>query len=311
MKRSLGLLWASALALTTVGIIALSVGCAEDDKDTSTGGSGGTGEGGTGNGGTGNGGTGEGGSGNNGSGCYTGQTKTVAEVTDTALDTAVEISGIATTKRVVASFSKNTLSCLWAVFVKDPDTNRGLMVISYGDKAPSDATTELDCPETGSAIPADIQPGDVLKIVGKVTEYAPNTADCNGVPKQRQVSTCKVEKTDHQDPPAPIEVTDLKLLAAGNANYQGLLVKVSGAGMTYGTNGNPVQAYGAMKIDAGDGVILEVHNKFFYRRDGSQQFDNNTPFTSITGVSHLDYCTWVIQARDKCTDFNPASKDCP
>jgi hypothetical protein len=55
---------------------------------------------------------------------------------------------------------------------------------------------------------------------------------------------------------------------------------------------------------------LEVHDKFYYKQEGAPEFDDGQHFDSIVGVSHLDYCTWALQPRSRCTDFDPPSMGC-
>ena len=311
------------IATAAVVSLALSTGCTSDPDD---------GENPSGNGGSGNNpGNPDGGEGANGSGTgnsgggggndepgdhpideacgYKTNPRTVADIADkTDEGQAVRIIGaIATTKTFVASFTKNKGSCLWAFFVKDPDTNRGLMIYRFGDNAPVDSDL-TQCPKSSQAnkVPFDIQPGDIVDIGGKTVAYAPAAATAKGLPKQRQVKLCAVKKQSSGSV-SPVVVTDLGALVEGNAAYQGLLVQINNPEIEYVDGGKVLGPYGVIKVKVGDGRFLEVHNKFFYVETGSQQFDNNTTFQHIIGISHLDYDNWVIQPRDRCTDFSPQS----
>jgi hypothetical protein len=35
-----------------------------------------------------------------------------------------------------------------------------------------------------------------------------------------------------------------------------------------------------------------------------------TTFTAVSGFSYLPFCTWTIQAGDRCADLTPSSSDC-
>lgn len=72
-------------------------------------------------------------------------------------------------------------------------------------------------------------------------------------------------------------------------------------------DGGAVGPYGVIELE---GTDLQINDKFYYSESGAPQFDPSQQFKHIIGISHLDYCDWVLQPRDKCTDFDPASKDC-
>ncbi|MCU0691764.1 MAG: hypothetical protein MUF54_10215 [Polyangiaceae bacterium] len=313
MKHKLGL--HSLVCFATASMVALSfyTGCAsnEDPPDTGTGG--GTGGGGTGGGGTGGGGEtggqdggGTGGTGGSSANCPAGQASTVASVADgtVADNIQVEITGaIATTKKLVVYFGKSKGTCLWGMFVKDPSADRGLMVVSYGENAAANAS-QADCPKGTDALP-DVTPGDTVNIVGKVSPYAPSS--CSPAPaKQMQVTACSATVTGKVDAPAPVVVTKLDDLAAGAAQYQGLLVRVENV-VAENVDGGAVGPYGVIQLADTE---LQVNDNFYYAASGAPAFDPSQQFKSITGISHLSYCDWVLQPRDKCTDFDPPSKNC-
>ena len=328
MNRSLGLAWLATVA--GVGLIAASVhvGCASDeDPAQGTGGTGGgaagsgggtagsgggaAGTAGTGGGtaGTGGGtaGTGGGTAGTGGGGnCPTGQASSVADIANgtTAVGIQADVKGaIATTKKLVVYFNKTSGSCLWGFFAKDPSADRGTMLISYGDNAPANGT-EDQCPAGTDAIPADIVPGDTVDFVGEVDAYAPSS--CTGVNKQVQVKVCSVTKTGSGAAPAPVTVSPNDL-AAGGAALQGLLVQITSVDAEDWPDGGTVGPYGVIQIA---GSTLEVHDKFYYKATGAPEFGASQHFNSIVGIAHLDFCDWVLQPRDKCTDFDPSSGDC-
>ncbi len=334
MKRSLGLLSIGSIAIAAMVALSIQAGCASDEEPSDgtggtgggTAGSGGTatgggaGEAGTGNtgntGGTGTtggtGGTSEtGGTGGSTSQCPVGQASTVAEVADaTTTGIQVDIKGaIASTKKMVVYFQKTSQgawkgTCMWGVFVKDPNTDRGLMVYDYGENAPADSANYLSCPKGTDALP-DIAPGDVLDIVGKTGEYAPSSCP-GGTTKMRQLEACSVTKTGSGDPPAPVVVSDLNALATGSKMYQGLLVKIENVTIEP-WDGGASGPYGVIELE---GTDLQLNNKFYYTETGAAEFDPTTTFNHVIGISHLDFCDWVLQPLDKCTGFDPQSKDC-
>jgi hypothetical protein len=232
----------------------------------------------------------------------------VADATTTGIQ--VDIKGaIASTKKMVVYFQKTSQgawkgTCMWGVFVKDPNTDRGLMVYDYGENAPADSANYLSCPKGTDALP-DIAPGDVLDIVGKTGEYAPSSCPA-GTTKMRQLEACSVAKTSSGTPPAPVVVSDLNALATGSKMYQGLLVKIANVTIEP-FDGGASGPYGVIELE---GTDLQLNNKFYYTETGAAEFDPTTTFNSVTGISHLDFCDWVLQPLDKCTSFDPASKDC-
>ena len=261
---------------------------------------------------------GVGGNGNSTDTCYAAPESSVSAVADTTdKKRAVKITGaIVTSWPAIVYFGSGDGTCLWGLFIRDPNEPKGVMVASYGEKAPSGYKNALDCPRKGMGIDLDLKPGDVVELVGEVDTYV--AKDCgSNVPAQRQVMVygkqCKVTKTGTSTL-QPLEVTDnagLQALASGRADLQGMLVKLVKPVVLPDSDGAVVSNVGVMRVDAGDGKVLEVHNKFFYLANGRQAFKKNESFEHIMGVSHLDYCTWVVQARDKCVDFEPASQDCP
>jgi hypothetical protein len=326
MKRSLGLLSIGSIAVAAMVALSIQAGCASDEDPATSGGSGGgtagtagsttggTGGGsagvaGTGGGtaGTGGGSAGQAGTGGGSSNCPVGQSATIADVADgtVATDIQVDIKGaIATTKKMVVYFKKSDGNCLWGVFVKDPNADRGMMVISYGDNAPADSSSS-ECPTGTDAIAEGIVPGDVLDIVGETAAYAPSSCT-NGAAKQKQISACSVVKTGSGAAPEPVVVSNLDDLAAGAGQYQGLLVKIENVDAE-NYDGGTVGPYGVIELQ---GTELQINDKFYYGETGAPDFDPSQHFNSIVGINHLDYCDWVLQPRDKCDDFDPSSKDC-
>lgn len=205
---------------------------------------------------------------------------------------------------MVLTYKSGGGNCLWAVFVRDPSQPYATMVISYGDPAPAADGGFGDCPATGTIFPDNVAPGDKLVITGDVSPYAPS--GCTAT-KQVQVNACSVTRTSTGSAPTAVTVQPADIVS-GAAQYQGLLVKVENVDAEMWPDAGTIGPYGSIKLT---GSGLEVHDKFYYREDGAPMFGDNQHFASITGIVHLDYCTWVLQPVDKCKDFSPKSTDCP
>lgn len=331
MKQSLNLVMLASAAGLLIAAASLNSACmSSSDSSVATGGAGGgtAGTGGVGGGDTGgaggavtggagggdtggSGGGDTGGSGGTGGGaqCPTGQPQTVQAVADGTVAAAIQVQltgAIVTTPKILVSKSNNTGSCLWGAFVKDPAADYGLMIVAYGDKAPSDGAGGYgDCPTGTDIIPGDIVAGDIVDITGTTDAYVPSSCT-NGAVAQTQVKACAFTKTGTGAAPAPVVVADLAQLVAGAKQYQGLLVKIENV-TAENYDGGTVGPYGIITLS---GSGLEIHDKFYYKATGAPVFDPGQTFTSIVGISHLDYCTWCLEPRDKCTDFTPASTDC-
>jgi hypothetical protein len=82
-----------------------------------------------------------------------------------------------------------------------------------------------------------------------------------------------------------------------------------------------------VRAEDGEGVVapygvlrfaetqLEVHNDVEYGAvtAGGRplSFPYPSKFTAVTGLVHLDYCSWTLAPRDRCQDFQPPSSNCP
>jgi len=228
----------------------------------------------------------------------------VADVANAKDKKYVEITGaIATTEPVVTSFNASKLACVWSIFVRDPSQPRGLQVWDYGDDAPENDRSK--CPRSGGTILFDTKPGDILTIIGQTDSYG--SSNCTPAKTwQRQIRPCSLVKTGNGAAPDPVVVSDLDGLAAGVADYQGLLVKIENVTVA-NQNGQALGNNGSMKLV---GTGLEVHNSFFFYTHGQQVVDPGQTFSYIIGINHLDFCNWTVQPRNKCQDFSPPSKDC-
>jgi hypothetical protein len=326
MKHVYGLVALAAAAGFAFSIVALNAGCQSSDTGTDgyggsisgTGGSGAVGTGGSGATGTGgSGATGTGGGGGTDAGsCAVGQTATIKDISDgtVGLNIQVHVTGaIVTAPKWLASSSKTTGSCLWGVFVKDPSNPVGMMLVSYGSHMTTAGDAGGEC-VSGSTegIPDGLQAGDIIDFTGKVDAYAPSTCAADGgtaPTKQTQISyVCNLTKTGSGAAPDPVVVQPSDLLTGSNKNMQGLLVKVENV-TTQNYDGGTVGPYGVIVLN--EGPNLEIHDKLYFKQSGGPAFAPGQAFTSIVGVSHLDYCTWSLEPRNKCTDFAPPSTDCP
>ena len=317
MKRSFGLLSIASIAVAGLMVLSIQAGCASDEDPDDTAGTGGgsSGSGGSAaNGGSAGstggsagstGGSAGGTTGGSGGGLV-GQEATIADIADgtVASGIAVEVTGaIATTDKMVISYNKNSGSCTWAVFLKDPNADRGTMVVSKGDDGPTDGAPS-DCPLGTDAIPDDVVKGDILTIVGETDTYAPSNCTAEA---QIQIEASTITKTGSGAAPDPVVVTDMDTVALGGKAYQGLLIKIENVDAE-NYDGGTVGPYGIIELD---GTDLHVRDDFYWRESGGPEYGPSQHFNSIVGLVHLHYtCDWALQPRDKCTDFDPASDDC-
>jgi len=247
-------------------------------------------------------------------------------------------------------------SCLWGVYVSAPGlaetaANSGILVVSYGDEATTNDAGQALCPKlgvdpTGGAIPDDVQPGDVLDIVGKTDYFLPSTCGQNpgeSSVAQYQVSAnttaCPIVKTGTAAVPKAHLLTaaeELKLSSPSDKAFHdqwgGVKVRienVNGAAQTMncppvdadaGTGGTPclLNKYGQITLAEGN---LMVEDDIFFRgylktmnycHDGPKftSADGTFAFNAIEAFSTQDYCSWVLEPADKCADFDPSSEDC-
>jgi hypothetical protein len=220
----------------------------------------------------------------------------------------------------------------------------GVMVVARGTDAvlnPQDQKTY--CPKLGVAgetpgdpIPDDVKPGDVLNVIGLTDYFLLN--NCANEPNgstvaQRQVSnSCLVEKTGKTVTPPEAHVftdaADLAKLAsptdkAFHDMWGGVKVRVEGqlAAVTQTVSGKPsvITSFGEVILQ---GSNLAIGDKIYYRGylkasnacfDGPKftvPMNGSYMFEGIEGFAYLNYCTWGLQANNKCTDYSPASEDC-
>lgn len=267
---------------------------------------------------------------------------TVGEATQVAVLGAVAMSPPFLLQRSVT-----TGTCLWAVFVSAPALSEtapgtGILVTSYGDNAtiPPGGSTAF-CPvrgmtPTGSLIPDDLVPGDVLDIVGEVRTFLPTT--CGSTPGAATTgtrllgNTCSIERRGTATPPAPhvLSAAEAAQLAqqsddAFHRLWDGVLVRVENVTASppaspaaCGRGESVVDALGAIVLD---GSGARIGDRVFY--DGFLSASGDTchavprycgngpqSFTAIEGFVALDFCTWSIWPADRCADYAPGSDDC-
>lgn len=246
-----------------------------------------------------------------------GEPHTIGEIASgvVAKGTAVTVAcAIATTKPLLINKSKATGKCLWGIYVMDPSAPFGTLVVGHGVSAhPLVDGGWGDCPIGTGPIPDDIEPGDTLDIVGRADSFV--LGQCNhgpatSPPPQTQITdVCRVVRRGSSSV-SPVVITDFSALKSGKRELQGLLVRIENADAERWPDGAAVGPYGVIRLRQGPG--LEVHSDLYYAKPGDgPHFTGAKHFRSITAISGLDYCTWVLQPRDKCTDFDPPSEDCP
>ncbi len=264
--------------------------------------------------------------------------------------TAVHLKGVVAMSQKFLVTKSGAGRCLWGVFVSAPDVGAttkeysGVMVVSRGTDAvlnPQDQKTY--CPKLGvagetpgDAIPDDVKPGDVLNVVGLTDYFLLNNCamEVNGSKvAQRQVSNaCLVEKTgDTVTPPEPHVFTDAadiaELASPTNKEFHdkwgNVKVRVEGqlAAVPQMVNNKPsvITSFGEVVLQ---GSNLTIGDKLYYRGylkasnpcyDGPKftpPMSGSYMFEALEGFAYLNYCTWGLQASNKCTDYMPASEDC-
>jgi hypothetical protein len=263
-------------------------------------------------------------------------------------DIKVKLDGvIAMSHKHLISKSKMTGSCLWGVFVSAPTTENGqqltetapysgVIVLSYGDKAP---TPDDPCPTGTDAIAEDVQPGDVLTVIGTTSNFilmsCGNFMSDSNIPQKQIFNSCLAKKTGTAAVPAPHVLTPAEItllakqkttdgpdVAKAHEAWGGVKLRAENVPSDpwKGQNGNPdsiVGPFGKVKLAPGG---LEVPDGFYYVGGSAEvcetapQFDDQytLPFTwdHVQGFHYLAFCTWSLANEDKCADFAPQSPDC-
>lgn len=290
------------------------------------------------------GGAGGAGGGAGGSTCGDGaEVFTIQDVTTDQVGPGVDVKlvgVVAMSKKFLVNYSKSSGSCLWGVFVSAPGLaetapNSGLVVKSYGDDASIPAGgTEAACPKlaegpVGDAIPDDVQPGDVLDIVGEsstfptaslMTMYCTNPGDTT-IPGREVAFVCSAVKTGTAPVPAPHVPTPAEMDKfmdpsddAFHAQWTGVRLRL--ADVTPATIPLVINK-GIITLSEGN---VEVGDELYWVSDMSPNLCERGPvymtnppsmWSRIDGFHYLNFCRWGIQPFDKCADFDPRSEDCP
>ncbi len=318
-----------------LGVLAVAANCrsASDDDDDDDDGGGGLGGGIVAQGGAGQGGSGVGGI----AGCE-GPEATVADITtgQFGLGSKVSVNGVvAMSHKWLVSHSKSTDNCLWGVFVSAPGLtetapNSGMLILSYGTKASiPEGGTVAYCPRlgqdpAGDQIPDNVEPGDVLDVVGVVARF-PDPPSCMAPDPPNQVGmlqlgqVCKAQIVGQATPPTPRVVPAGEIASltsptdqAFHDQWGGVKLRIEDVGVTPEA-GAVVGMYGIIHLANG----VEVGDKIYYRgysqnicHEGPVFSDPTMTFDRVDGFHYLNWCTWGLQTNDKCADLSPQSEDC-
>jgi len=240
------------------------------------------------------------------------------------LGASIQIEAVATSQKFLVSHASSG-SCLFGATVGIEPAGgepRGLLVVSYGDDAPEGT----DCAPATDGIPDDLAPGDALVASGRYSTYAPSS--CGGTAESPQLlvdRACplRLRQATAEVSPVVITLDQADAIALGTdaallRRYAAGLVRlenVSGLPNEEGTG--VVGAYGVIHLAE---TRLPITNDIGYGdlslggpgdSEKSLGFAYPTRFTAVTGVVHLDYCTWSLAPRDRCTDLVPPSRGCP
>jgi hypothetical protein len=231
----------------------------------------------------------------------------------------ITLDAIVTSQKFLVSHSKAG-SCLWGVFVgAEPVAGkpRGILLVSYGERAEG----EERCPSGTDGLPDVLAPGDRLSAVGTYSPYAQTS--CAGVvpaPQLRVEAACPVVVSGKGAPVMPVTVShaDADVIAQGTdaavlRQYAAGLVRLEDVSGVRAEDGEGVVApYGVLRFAE---TRLEVHNDVEYGAvtagGRSLAFPYPSRFATVTGLVHLDYCSWTLAPRDRCRDFQPPSANCP
>jgi hypothetical protein len=230
---------------------------------------------------------------------------------------------VASSQKFLVSEAKSG-SCLWGAFAAaegEQGAGSGLFLVSFG--APH-AEGE-SCMAGADGLPDDLQPGERVEVEGKLDEYAP--ASCAGTAAAQQLmidAACPLRRLGRGAAPEAV-VIDSALasrLALGKdqqllRDWSGALVRLEGVeAVQDADDGDAVFPFGVVRLEQ---TSLEVHSRLYYfdlsdggpRASGkAPRYDYPTAFGAISGIVFLDYCSWVLAPRDRCSDLEPASSGC-
>jgi hypothetical protein len=237
-------------------------------------------------------------------------------------DVEVRLDATATSQKFLLSHAHSG-SCLFGAFVgaePDADGPHGVLVVSYGDyAADGDA-----CPLGTDAIPDDLAPGDIVRTVGYLGSYAPSGCTVTPSPQLMVDRACRFARSGRRAAPEPFALSlgDADALAQGTDSarvrrFAGGLVRLEHVSARRADDGTgSVAPYGVIAFNE---TALELHNDLEYGdlslggpgdAQKSLLFAYPTDFLSVTGVVYLDYCTWSLAPRSRCSDLVPPSENC-
>lgn len=230
---------------------------------------------------------------------------------------------VASSQKFLVSEAKSG-SCLWGAFAAAPGrtgAGSGLFLVSYG--APH-AEGEA-CASGSDGLPDDLAPGDALEVEGRLDEYVPSACDGTAPAQQLRIDVaCPARRGPATKVPeaAVIDRALADRLATGKdpqllRDWGGALVQLAdvSAGQDM-DDGDAVFPFGVIRLAE---TALEAHSRLYYfdLSEGGPRatvkaphFAFPTSFRSLTGVVFLDYCTWVLAPRSRCTDMLPPSDGC-
>jgi len=237
------------------------------------------------------------------------------------LGDGIKLTGvIATTQKFRTSGTpkKEGDSCLYGVFVADANATfqpySGILVLSYGDNAVA-AGTGFTCPSGTDLIPNDIKPGDAVDLSATYTEFGPTSTTCGKATpplpppspdKMRQaMQLCAFTKKGAGTLPVPADVTPAAIANGGAdvGKWMGGYVRIKDV------EASSDISFGQFKIK---GSELYVNDTIYYRGAATApKTKTGDKFTSITGVSYLDFCTWTLAPSDVCGHTPIPATDTP
>jgi hypothetical protein len=230
----------------------------------------------------------------------------------------IALDATVTSQKFLLSHSK-TGSCLWGVFVgAEPIAGkpRGILLISYGERAEGEAI----CRSGTDGLPDTLALGDRLSAVGTYSPYAQSS--CAGLvpaPQLRVEAACPVVVSGKgaQVMPVTLSHADADVIGQGTdaavlRSYAAGLVRLEDVSGVRAEDGEGVVApYGVLRFAE---TRLELHNDVEYGAvtGGGRPlaFPYPSTFATVTGLVHLDYCSWTLAPRDRCRDFQPPSANC-
>lgn len=251
----------------------------------------------------------------------------VSEILDGRVRTGsrVEVSELlVTTRKFLLYRGKTNGACLWGQYTAaaaDSEATAGLLLVAYGEPA---ADETLPCPLETDPL-GDSLPGDVLTATGEVVAHVPST--CAHVRPSIQLrlgASCPSVRTGSMPglSPHPLELGTASALASGSLveikRFAGGVISLQDiSARAVPGQSDAVGPYGVIALNESE---LLVHDSIAFMdvtaggpgaAGKAFQFGYPTSFASISGILHLDYCTWVIAPRDACSDFVPQSLGCP